>query len=93
MFFDDSLESGAISIPRREVADECERRLGELHDTLSALEAVRGKLLVSPPGAGEVEEEETRLCALERELLECREDLRRDEEIFSEKVNELNRFR
>lgn len=31
--------------------------------------------------------------ALESELRECKEDLQRDEEIFSEKVNELNRFR
>lgn len=102
------MESGGITIApgsssRSDTAEEWEGRLSDLHGTLSVLEEVRGKIVLAPPAApgnssssgssGSDREQQQRLESLEQELRECREDLQRDEEIFSEKVTELNRFR
>lgn len=105
LFLDDSLESGDITItPRavvqgrdngsRHMTEEWEGRLSDLHDTIAVLEEVRGKIVLAPAtSAINGSASQAAIIALEQELQECREDLQRDEEIFSEKVNELNRFR
>jgi hypothetical protein len=112
LFFDESLESGDVTLRPGGVAHEWEGRLGDLHGSLALLEEVRGKLVLAPAAtssatssavsaatgsdldpAPDPAEQRRVIAALESELRECREDLQRDEEIFSEKVNELNRFR
>lgn len=95
-FFDEELEKGSISLARPAAMEELELQLSELHNTLATLEEVRGKLVLAPPVVGvngQAGDQSSVILALESELRECREDLQRDEEIFSEKVNELNKFR
>ena len=100
-FFDGGLANGEVTFARRSLADEWEQQLGDLHSTLAKLEDVRGKILKAPvfgatdgSSSGNEHGDQSRTIeALESELRECKEDLQRDEEIFSEKVNELNRFR
>jgi len=101
LFFDEELEKGSISLSRPAMMEELELRLSDLHNTLATLEEVRGKLVLAPPvvgvsghvSDGQSSDQSRVIQALESELRECKEDLQRDEEIFSEKVNELNRFR
>ena len=89
---------GSIVISQPETADEWEVRVSEVHGALTVLDEVRDVLVrvrvqANPCGdSGEYERNDT-IERLQQELLECKEDLKRDEEIFTDKVNELNRFR
>ena len=84
------------------ITEEWENCLQRIHGTLAVLQDVREKITSTPTAIVESDflrstiepdDHSHEIKALEQELLECREDLKRDEEIFSEKVNELNRFR
>ncbi len=71
--------------------------MSELHGALGALEEVRGKIAIARAGGSgdsdSASQYAAKIDALEKELINCKDDLKRDEEIFSEKVGELNRFR
>lgn len=95
MFLDENVERGGIVLAG--VEDDWEGKLGALHSTLAVLEGVRGKVISTPTHSTSApsgnHSNSGVVWALEEELRECREDLRRDEEIFGDKVAELSQLR